>query len=63
MKMKLTYKKETKNTFVYEGDSFVPQLYIQKSGMPGDAPDEITLTLGFDKVEVETDTLDQAIEL
>jgi len=44
----LTFKKETKNTVVYENtedNAPVPTLYIKKSAFPDGAPDEITLNI------------------
>lgn len=49
LEIKMTLKKSTKGTHVYEApDSDVPTIYIRKSGLPDTPPEEITL-----RIEVE----------
>lgn len=52
MKINLFWKKETKNTHVYEDTSdeaFIPTLYIRKEAFKehGEAPEEIQITVEF----------------
>lgn len=49
LELKMTLKKSTKGTHVYEKQgSDIPTVYIKKGGLPTPAPQEITL-----RVEVE----------
>jgi hypothetical protein len=43
----MTWKKETKNTHVYEADedAAVTTVYVQKSAFDGEAPESIQLTI------------------
>jgi len=52
MDIDLTFRKSTKNTYVYSDDAEdapIPSVYIKKSAFPeGEAPVSITLTLSID---------------
>lgn len=48
MKIKMNKKRDTKGTFVYGNDedgAAIRSLYITKSAVKGDAPDEITVEI------------------
>ena len=48
MKLKMYYKKSTKNTYVYEDKSqnaAIPSLYIRKGNLSEVAPEEITIEI------------------
>jgi hypothetical protein len=50
--IKMEWSKSTKGTHVYannEPDTVVPTIYIKKSGLPTEAPRNITLTLEYDE--------------
>jgi len=59
MKLKMKFKKSTKNTHVYEPvvedlvkDVFLPPisvLYIMKSALPSAVPQELTITVTYDE--------------
>lgn len=48
MKIKLKKARDTKGTFVYKSDeenAAIPSLYIKKSAVTGEAPEEITVEI------------------
>ena len=48
MKIKMSKSRDTKGTYVYKNDdegAAIRSLYITKSAVPGDAPDEITVEI------------------
>lgn len=48
MKIKMTKNRDTKGTFVYKNDedgSAIRSLYITKSAVKGDPPEEITVEI------------------
>ena len=50
MKLKMYYKKSTKNTYVYEDknkSAAIPSLYIRKESLPEIAPEEITIEISW----------------
>lgn len=50
--IKMEWSKSTKGTHVYadnEPDTPVPTIYIKKSGLPAEAPRNITLTVEYDE--------------
>ena len=52
MKIKMYYKKATKNTYVYEDKSksaVIPSLYLRKGSLPEVAPEEILIEISWGK--------------
>ena len=48
MKIKMKKARDTKGTFVYkndDADASIPSLYIKKSAISGEAPEEITVEI------------------
>jgi hypothetical protein len=48
VKLKMTFNRETKGTFVYKNDSqdaAIKSLYVTRGAVQGDAPKEITVEI------------------